>query len=264
MRIPVTAFALALALTARADESRDVLYQISTIDALLSGVYERAATVDEVAAHGDFGLGTFEALDGELIALDGIVYRAAVDGSVKPVPPATGTPFMAVTRFEPDRALSVEKPLDYASFTQWLEAELPSRNIFYAVRVDARFSRISYRSVPRQAKPYPPLQEVVRQQAVFERAGIEGTLIGLWCPAFAKGINVPGFHLHFLSADHSHGGHVLGFSVEEGTVRLDETNGWEVELPEEPAYLKASLEDDRSAELQTVEQGKGYPGTLGK
>jgi len=256
--------ALALAVSAQADEGRDVLYQVSTIDALLSGVYDSADSVGAVTAHWGFGLGTFDALDGELIALGGIVYRAASDGSVTKVPPSTGTPFMAVTHFETDRVLPVEEPLGYGAFKPWLEAALPSRNIFYAVRADARFARISYRSVARQTKPYPPLLEAARHQAVFERTGIEGTLIGFWCPPFTKGVNVPGLHLHFLSADHRDGGHVLDFSMERGTVRLDETYGWDVQLPKVPAYLKASLDDDRDTQLQAVEQGSADSGAAEK
>jgi acetolactate decarboxylase len=182
MRGVSSIFAFALAFAAQADEGRDVLYQVSTIDALLSGVYDSAARAGEVTEHGDFGLGTFDALDGELIVLGGIVYRAEFDGSVTKVAPSTGTPFMAVTHFETDRVLHVEEPLGYVAFKLWLEAALPSRNILYAVRADARFTRISYRSVARQTKPYPPLLEAARHQAVFERTGIEGTLIGFWCP----------------------------------------------------------------------------------
>jgi acetolactate decarboxylase len=116
------------------------LYQVSTIDALLSGVYDSAATVGDVTEHGGFGLGTFDALDGELIALDGVVYQAAFDGSVTVMSSSTGTPFMAVTHFEADRVLNAPAPFDYAAFKQWLETSLPSRNIVYAVQADARAS----------------------------------------------------------------------------------------------------------------------------
>lgn len=255
MRTLLASLALAFAFAVDADEDRDVLYQVSTIDALLSGVYDSVATVGDVTRHGGFGLGTFEALDGEMIVLNKVVYQAAYDGSVNLMPAATGTPFMAVTHFEPDHRLEVPAPQDYATFKQWLEANLESRNIIYAVRLDGRFASIKVRSVERQARPYRPLVEVTRQQAVFTLNNISGTLIGFWCPFFTKGLNVPGFHLHFLSTDRRRGGHVLDFTLEQATVGLDETNGWDVQLPMVPAYLDAHLGSDRSAELHAVEQG---------
>jgi acetolactate decarboxylase len=238
------------------ERSTDVLYQVSTIDALLAGVYDGVATVGEVLEHGGFGIGTFEALDGEMIALDGVVYQAASDGSVNRMPADTRTPFMAVTRFAPDQQVSLTGPLDLAGFQAQVQARLPSRNLFYAVHADAGFAHIRYRSVARQVKPYAPLAAVVEQQAIFEQRDVAGTLIGFWCPAFAKGLNVPGFHLHFLSADRKHGGHVLGFTLDEVRVRLDHTDGWEIALPATPGYLQADLQDDRSAELHAVEQAR--------
>jgi acetolactate decarboxylase len=245
-----------VAATAQAGEERDILYQVSTIDALLAGVYEPAARIDEVLPYGDFGLGTFEALDGELILLDGQVYQAAANGSINLMPPATGTPFITVTKFDSDRVLPAPAGQSFAAFKTWLEGELPSRNIPYAIRVDGRFDQINYRSVPRQTKPYPPLAEASKQQTLFEQRAINGTLIGFWSPAYTKGINVPGFHLHFLSDDRRYGGHVFDFVLAEGTVRLDPTDRLEVKLPMDAAFLQSDLGSDRSAALHKVEQGK--------
>lgn len=252
---PLSALLIVLGMTAHADPSRDTLYQISTIDALLAGVYEPAAAVGDVLAFGDFGLGTFEALDGELILLDGQVFRAAADGRVTRVPPETGTPFIAVTHFATDLRLTAPQDQSYEVFKTWLQSQLPSPNISYAVRVDGAFDSVTYRSVPRQTKPYPPLVEVSKHQRVFEQKGIRGSLIGFWCPAFTKGINVPGFHLHFLSSDQQHAGHVLDFVLADGTVALDLTNGWEVRLPMNPAFLEADLVADRTSALHRVERG---------
>ena len=246
--------ALAIALGAQADDRRDTLYQISTIDALLSGVYDPLARLADVLPHGDFGLGTFESLDGELILLDGQIYRAGADGQVTRMPPETATPFVAVTRFDADQVLEVPPGLDYAAFRTWLEARLPSRNIPYAVRLDGRFEQVAYRSVPRQDRPFRPLGEV--QQSFFEQGATSGTLVGFWCPAFTKGVNVPGFHLHFLADDRHHPGHLLDFRLAAGKVQLDLTDDWQVALPMAPAFLERDLSGDRSATLHAVEQGK--------
>ncbi|QVL48303.1 MAG: acetolactate decarboxylase [Thiocapsa sp.] len=259
MRVLITGILIAVASCAQAQDKRDVLYQVSTIDALLSGIYDSVATVDDVLDHGGFGLGTFEAVDGEMMVLDGIVYQATFDGSMNVMPPSTGTPFMAVTHFEPDRVLDAPELENFAAFSQWLERNLPSRNIAYAVRVDGRFANITYRSVARQQRPFPPLVDVTRNQAVFERKDVEGTLMGFWCPAFMNGVNVAGLHLHFLSADRSIGGHVLDLSLNGAKVGIDDTNGWDVQLPMVPAYLNADLGADHGNDLKSAEQGGAVP-----
>lgn len=254
----------ATASVAETGEDRDVLYQVSTIDALLAGVYEGSSDISSAMRHGDFGLGTFDRLDGEMIVLDGKVYQAAYDGSVNAVPPDTGTPFMAVTWFEADVHIDVPSNVSYKAFEAWLENELPSRNMLYAIRVDGVFDTVSYRSVPRQnEKPFLPLAEVVRKQRVFQRDDIKGTLVGFWCPAYAKGINVPGFHLHFFSEDRMHAGHVLDFVLSSGEVVLDVTDGWEIQLPEDETFLRADLGADRSGALNAVEQGREHTGPGG-
>jgi len=239
----------------------DQLYQVSTIDALLAGVYDRAASVGELLQYGDFGIGTFDALDGELIALDGIVYRAASDGSVEAVPLDTGTPFMAVTAFTPDERFRLSAATDFATFQQQLEQDFPSRNLIYAIKAEGRFDWIRYRSVPRQQRPYVPLAEISDQQVLFEEREIEGSLVGFWCPPFVAGLNVPGFHLHFLSADRAHGGHLLDFDGAQLQVGIDHTSAWQVALPTLPSYLDADLESDRSAELHSVEKTQPATGS---
>ncbi|MFD2111409.1 acetolactate decarboxylase [Thiorhodococcus fuscus] len=252
----LSAMALGFGVCIQAQAGHDTLYQVSTIDALLAGVYEPVAQIGELMRHGDFGLGTFEALDGEAILFEGRIYQAGSDGVVRQMPPNAGTPFMTVTHFDQDLALTPPTEQSYADFQSWLEAALPSRNIAYAIRVVGQFAQVRYRSVPRQSQPYPPLLEASKSQTFFEQQDIRGTLVGFWCPAFTKGINVPGFHLHFLSDDRRHAGHLLDFTLTQGQVVLDLTNDWRVELPMEPSFLDANLEADRSEALHRVEQGK--------
>lgn len=258
--LPIAFFVcFAQALTTQASfaqSDRETLFQLSTIDALLAGVYQPLATLDELLAHGDFGLGTFAGLDGELVLLDGQVYQAAADGSVQRMPGDTASSFISLTWFDADERLELPPDQDYAAFKAWLEAHLPSANLSYALRVDGRFASIRYRSVPAQRPPYRPLKEVAKEQTFFTREQIEGTLVGFWCPSYVKGLNVPGFHLHFLSSDRASAGHLLDFQLIEGEVSLDPTSGWRLELPLDDAFLDANLEADRAKALDVVEQGK--------
>ena len=248
---------LLLAPAARADSDR--LYQVSSIDALLAGLYDGVAYVEEAITHGDFGLGTFDRLDGELILLDGEVFRAGADGKVVRMPADSRTPFIAVTDFAADLELPAPTGLSYAEFKQWLEQRLPSPNLVYGVRVDARFRDIRFRSVPPQQPPYPPLAEVAKQQSLFRQQGLTGTLVGFWCPQSMRGLNVPGFHLHLLSDDRRHAGHLLDFVLDEGRVQLDLTNVIQVHLPMNPSFLDTDLATTDEASLRAVEHGPGKP-----
>ncbi len=64
-----------------AQHPESVLYQTSLMSALLSGVYEGSTTIADLLKHGDFGLGTFNELDGELIAFSSQVYQLRADGA---------------------------------------------------------------------------------------------------------------------------------------------------------------------------------------
>jgi len=91
------------AVPARAAEA----YQVSTISSLLAGGYDGDTTVGEMLRHGDFGLGTFNGVDGEMIVLDGQTYRATTDGLAHPVAPTELTPFAVVVPFHPQSSTAV-------------------------------------------------------------------------------------------------------------------------------------------------------------
>jgi alpha-acetolactate decarboxylase len=141
-----------------------LLFQASTIEALLDGAYDGDVTFRELGEHGDFGLGTFDACDGEMIALEGTFLRAALDGSIHPVEPERRTPFAVLTYFEPTHRFQLADPLDDAGFMHSLDTRLGDLSTAHALRVDGHFDTVRARSVPRQHKPYPPMTEVVENQ----------------------------------------------------------------------------------------------------
>jgi acetolactate decarboxylase len=232
----------------------DVLYQVSTIDALLQGVYDGVLSFRELKTHGDFGLGTIDGLDGEMLALDGNYYQVKTDGIAYPVSDNMTTPFATVTHFETDESLRLEKPMNLTELEKHLERNLPSENLFYAIRVDGNFSYLKARSVPKQEKPYPKLADAVSNQTIFEFKNVSGTLVGFRTPDFVSGINVPGYHIHFLSANRSAGGHVLELELENGTAALDTTTAFFMELPTSGNFSKVELGQDLKADLETVEK----------
>lgn len=111
------------------------------------------------------------------------------------------------------------------------------------------------RSVPAQEKPYPQLVEVTKNQPEFEFNDVKGTIAGFRCPSYVKGINVAGYHLHFLTEDKTGGGHVLEFSLIEGILALDYTSDFYLVLPREKgAFFSTDLSKEREEELKEVEK----------
>jgi acetolactate decarboxylase len=230
------------------------LFQTSTLQALMAGVYDGNLTFQALARHGDFGLGTFDALDGEMIALDGVFYQIKADGRVSPVAGAMTTPFAAVTFFKAGRTHMIEMPLNYQQLLDYIDKLLPSPNLPYAIRVDGLFTSVKTRSIPRQQKPYPPLAVAAAKQVVFELANVKGVIVAFRCPAYLAGVNMPGYHCHFITADRRAGGHLLDCRVEGATVAVDALPNFYLRLPNSQEFLQADLTGDRRQELEKIER----------
>ncbi|MGE4520688.1 MAG: acetolactate decarboxylase [Desulfobacteraceae bacterium] len=231
------------------------LCQISTIDALMGGVYDGEKSLGTLGEYGDFGIGTFDGLDGEMVLLEGVFYKIKSDGKVYQVSDSERTPFASVCRFNSDFSFNVENTAGFEAFKEILDLRTTNKNVFYAVKMTGDFDYVRTRSVPKQKRPYPQLIEVTRNQPEFYTENISGTIIGFYCPIFVKGVNVPGYHLHFLSDDKTFGGHILDFSVSKGVVETDEINEFLMLLPEKSTDF--SLKDfsrDRSSELEKIEK----------
>jgi acetolactate decarboxylase len=239
-----------------AEREPHVLFQASTIGALLEGAYDGDLCFAELAEHGDLGLGTLNGLDGEMIALDGCFYRADVDGAVSEIDGATRTPFAVVTRFEPTVDVARDGPLSHAELLAWLDQLTPAGVPSCAVRLDGRFDLVRARSVPRQQPPYRPLAEVVAEQHVFELRDAAGTMVGFRFPAYAEGIEVGGYHLHFISEDRKRGGHVLDSRVVQTVrARIDPSSDLHVELPPGIELADPQVAAATHAAVERVEQG---------
>ena len=81
----------------------------------------------------------------------------------------------------------------------------------------------------------------------------DGTLIGIRSPAFSKGISVPGYHWHFLTEDHQHGGHMLKVTIVQGSSKVETISEVELQLPRNGAFAQADQSKDRTAETKQVE-----------
>jgi acetolactate decarboxylase len=246
-----------LILCSNAPETPHRITQVSVIDALMAGRYDGVMPIPELLRHGDFGVGTLDHLDGELIVLDGKPYQIRGDGTILEVSPDRSTPFAVVTPFQADGGFACPQVTSLADLDTRLFEALPQKNNFLAIRIDGRFTSLTMRSVGRQEPPYKPLDEVAKTQSVWTRQDQVGTLVGIRCPAWTGGLNVPGYHWHFLSQDRKVGGHVLDCRVAEGKVRYEVCRDWEVKLEGSRGFNQADLVKDRSRELRKVESSRG-------
>jgi acetolactate decarboxylase len=209
----------------------DLLFQASALSALSEGDFRGDMTYRDLKKHGDTGLGTFDGLDGEMIGLDGEFYQIKSDGSVHLVDDSMKAPFAEVAFFKPDRTILLNESMNGRQFESFLDDQLPTKNIFFVLKIEGAFTSIKARSVPKQNRPYPALADVIKDQSVFEFHNIRGTLIGFRCPAYTTGINAPGYHFHFISADRKSGGHVLEFQVQSVKIEIDDISEFSMVLP---------------------------------
>jgi len=231
---------------------RHTLFQVSTSTALVEGIYQGAVRVATLREHGDLGLGTFENLDGEMIVVDGQFYQARGDGSVSRCADDALSPFAVVTRFTPETTVTLEHCPDLQGLAARFDELRQTDNIFFALRVDGHFDYIHARAMCR-TKEGVPLVQAAAVQPEFEFHDVDGTLVGFWTPAYAKMLNVPGYHLHFLSADRTHGGHLLECRGDRLRLQIQREGDYRIALPETEDFLKADLRRDPAADLARAE-----------
>ena len=218
------------------------LTQYATLEALAGGIYDGDLTIGDLKKKGDFGLGTFNTLDGEMVMVDGVVYQARSDGAVVVADEDLLTPFAVTLPFQKQFEVGLPDGLDFTGLTTALDAALPSTNFFAAIRIDGVFPELTVRTVPQQEKPYKPLTEVLNDQVVTQVKDVEGTLIILRMPLFVGAINATGYHMHFLSSNHHLAGHVLALRTSATTAAVDVVPNWVVELPTTGDFLTAPLD----------------------
>lgn len=71
----------------------DVIHYISLNSAIYLGQYDGTATAEDLMKHGDFGVGSEEALNSEIVFLDGKLVFHSCNRKSYTVEPATQDPF---------------------------------------------------------------------------------------------------------------------------------------------------------------------------
>lgn len=239
--------------------NNEVINQVSLLQGLTFGDYTGSVTVAELKKMGDIGIGTFDKLNGELIMLDGVVYRAAGDGSVEVVNDEETIPFADVTYFDNDEEQKADAVESIDALKELLNKKVEElgENRFYMVRIDGVFPEMHVRSELAQEKPYQPLAKVLEtDQTFFDFEDVKGTVVGLYCPAYMNMLNAVGWHFHFISDDRQAGGHVVDLRGDKATIRWDYTQEFSMKLPDSEAFKDYDLTVDQSEDIKKVETGE--------
>ena len=229
------------------------LFQVSISGALVAGVYDKEVSVKSILEHGDFGLGTFADLDGEMVVLDGRVYQVKGTGTVSEAAPDAGAPFAVVTRFSPQIDTEASSIASFKELEACCDRYRSSGNVFYAIRLDGRFERIRTRAV-NPPQPGTRLVDAAKVQSEFSFTDVEGSLVGLWSPGFSSAFSIAGYHFHFVSSDRRHGGHLLDVQADRLRLKVEALNDFHLALPSSEAFLKADLSKNTAEELAYAEQ----------
>ena len=214
-------------------------------------------SLQRLSRKGNFGLGTVNGLDGELIAVDGTFYQIKVDGKAYELAADARTPFAVVTHFTADQTVKMPGKLDLDALMAFLSKQITQSNHIQAVRIDGHFSTLKVRSEPKQKPPYRTLAEISKTDMVsFDYKDVEGTLVGFRFPNYFSNLNVPGYHFHFIDKDRKFGGHVLGLTSNKGEIGIKSTLRFKMVLPQDEHFNQLQLDKDLSKDLKMVEKGQ--------
>ena len=207
------------------------LYQHGTMAELTVGLFDGTLSLDQLLDNGDYGIGTLDGLDGELVIRDKKAYQIKGNGSVVQLSGEETVPYAAVSFFYPEQHIKVEKETDSKDIKELIISKLSSLNTFQTVVISGRFINLKVRAVEKQKKPYPFLVKAARKQNEFEKKNSRGTIIGFYSPELFQNIASAGFHWHYLSDDCLFGGHLLDFEMENGEILLETIEIFEQHFP---------------------------------
>lgn len=187
---------------------------------MIAGLYQGAINFADLAMEGDFGLGSVEGMNGELNAIDGKFYRIAPDGSINLIPPNETTPYAIVTHFHAITSFDINNITSFKQLIDAINTYIDNRNIPYAIHLKGDYEFLKLRAVRGAKPPYPPFPKLVKKQAIFELKDVSGDGVGFFYPVYLSKVNVPGYHIHFITDDRKTGGHILDIKAKHLKVEL--------------------------------------------
>ncbi|MDD3225686.1 MAG: acetolactate decarboxylase [Clostridium sp.] len=233
-------------------------YQVSTLNAIMLGNFDGTIDVKELLEHGNEGIGTFEGLDGEMIVLDGKAYNGKANGKAEEYDGEKRVAFATVAKFSENAKSYVLKNIDTIKqlkikLNEIIDEKYKDINAFYILKAEVEANYVKVRSCCKQQKPYKTLLEVSKNQVEHEYKNLNGYLLAVWCPKYVDGLNMPGWHIHFLSKDKSKGGHMLEISVKNVDLKIEDKRDYKIILPSNEEFKNLDLGADLKKDTEKVE-----------
>ncbi len=209
---------------------RNTLFQLAAFNTFSLGNYSGFMSYGDLAKHGNFGIGTLDGLNGEMLAVGGVFYQIPSDGKPVQIPASATAPYATITFFEPDQTLTISD-LNYTQLQAQISQVLPSDGAIYAIKVSGTFDSAQTRSPEKQPQPYPAIADALKTQHLFNLTDVSATAVGFWVPSSMNGVDFAGYHLHLITDDHTAGGHLLDCTIQNATVEIDQINNYQLVLP---------------------------------
>lgn len=216
------------------------LYQYSHYAALEQGCYDGALSIAELKQHGNLGLGTFNALDGELMVIENQYYHCSQGRALLALDDQR-LPWAAVTWFEKECSFSMDHIASLDALEAFILTQIPSRNYPMAIKIKAVVRNICIGSVPKQTKPYKTIAALENDFVPMHFGDRRVDMAGFYAPHFMFPIKSSGIHLHCVDETRQIGGHVLSFDLLEGTAEVQALQMFNLTLPNIEDYQKAAL-----------------------
>lgn len=223
----------------------DTFYHYSIWWAFVNRCYDGLITAKELKTKGDIALGSYSALDGEMIMNDGVLYKITEDGGVSEAKDDELIVYANAVFFDPKQSFTVDSTVNHESLRAAINSQLPTRNVFYAFKIHGTFDHIKLGGLAKQERPYSTgLDVLIPNRPVFEGDNVSGTVIGFFCPEFIGNINVAGYHFHFISDDKKLGGHVMELKASKLKVDIDPIYKYWFELPKTDDFLNGKFDKE--------------------
>ncbi|MFC3928137.1 acetolactate decarboxylase [Streptococcus caprae] len=224
------------------------LFQYNTLGALMAGLFGGSMTIGELLTHGDMGIGTLDSIDGELIVLDGKAYQAKGSGDqpeVVEVSDDVTVPYAAVIFHQAEVIFRQRFEMTDHELEKRIESYYDGENLFRSIKIHGEFARMRVRMIPKTTSD-KTFAEVATHQPEYTIDNVTGTIVGIWTPEIFHGVSVAGYHLHFISDDHTFGGHVMDYVIKHGQVEVGAVDQLDQRFPvQDRQYLFAKFNSEQ-------------------
>jgi acetolactate decarboxylase len=217
-----------------------VLYQYSHFLAVSNGCYEGSLSIGELKKHGNTGLGTFNALDGELLAIDNQFYHCS-NGQVRIAEDNEMLSWAAVSNVTEYHLLTVDNITSIEELQTVLLKNLPSKNYPTALKIKAHTTHVALGSVPKQVKPYKTISEIIDDSILINTGEVDVDMAGFYAPEFMFPMKAKGIHLHFVDKNRAIGGHLLDLNLTSAEIYWQQLSAVHIIFPQNSDYKDTHL-----------------------